>query len=249
MNNPLSFNQNVLNYIDSLQDEGTVRALNSCLDVNTITQIFWHSFVNYFNAKTSLERQKAQLKCDYINRYFGSFIPMNPNLNWFNTPHGFSGIFISTAAKIGKGCTIFQNVTIGSNTLLDSKSAGAPTIGDNVYIGAGATIIGNVKIGNNVRIGSGCNVTRNIPDNCTAIQAAPVVIQKKTKQDNRWVSITDYQKFKADEQRRKFIPPPPNLIPLLSICSPFLNKIFIGRRPKRLWRTIGMRSRFCSAAI
>lgn len=122
---------------------------------------------------------------------------MNPNINFFNAPHGFRGIFISNAAKIGKGCTIFQGVTIGSNTLLDSKSAGAPTIGDNVYIGAGANIIGNVKVGNNVRIGAGCTVARNVPDNCTVAQAAPAVIQKNTPQDNRWFSINDYLKLKA----------------------------------------------------
>ena len=208
MNNPLSFNQNLLNYIDALQDENQIKALSSCLDVNAITNVFWQAFVGYFNAKTPLERQKAQLKCDLVNRYFGAFIPMNPKINFFNAPHGFSGIFISQAAKIGKGCTIFQNVTIGSNTLPDSKNAGSPTIGDNVYIGAGATIIGNVKIGNNVRIGAGCSVTRDIPDNCTVVQSAPTVLQKDTTQDNRWLSITDYQKLKAAEQSRKLNTPP-----------------------------------------
>lgn len=166
-----------------------------------ITRIFWQSLVKYFNAKSPLEKQKAALKCRYINRYFGSGIPFNPNLNYFNTPHGFYGIFISEDAKIGKGCTIFQHVTIGSNTLLDSKSAGAPIIGDNVYIGAGAKIIGKVTVGNNVRIGAGCTVTRDIPDNCTVVQSAPAIIQKKTPQDNRWVSITDYRKIKAEQDK------------------------------------------------
>ena len=63
----------------ALQDEAHVKALRSCLDVNAITLVFWQAFVDYFTAKTSLERQKAQLKCDLINRYFGAFIPMNPN--------------------------------------------------------------------------------------------------------------------------------------------------------------------------
>ena len=51
-------------------------------------------------------------------------------------PHGFYGIFISYGAKLGKNCTIFQQVTIGSNTLAGTKNPGAPVIGDNVYIGA-----------------------------------------------------------------------------------------------------------------
>ena len=170
------------------------------MDVHAITNIFWQEFVNYFTAKSPLERRKAQIKCRYINRYFRSSVPLNADVNWFKTPHGFYGIFISNAAKIGKGCTIFQNVTIGSNTLIDSKSSGAPTIGENVYIGAGATVIGNVKVGNNVRIGAGCNVTRDVPDNCTIVQGAPVVIQKDTPQDNRWFSIDEYKKLKAQQK-------------------------------------------------
>ena len=43
-------------------------------------------------------------------------------------PHGLSGIFISSNAKIGKGCTIFHQVTIGSNTLSDSKTKGVPAL-------------------------------------------------------------------------------------------------------------------------
>jgi serine O-acetyltransferase len=84
-------------------------------------------------------------------------------------PHGMHGIFISGAAKIGKNCVIFQHVTIGSNTLVDSKGLGAPTIGDNVYIGAGAKIIGNVKIGNGVRIGANATVVKDVPDNCVVV--------------------------------------------------------------------------------
>lgn len=84
-------------------------------------------------------------------------------------PHGLHGIHISSGAKIGSNVVIFQNVTIGSNTLANSKRQGAPTIGDNVMIGAGAAIIGNVKIGNNCRIGANCIVTKDMPANTTAV--------------------------------------------------------------------------------
>ena len=93
-------------------------------------------------------------------------------------PHGLNGIFISDGATIGKNCVIFHQVTIGSNTLEDSKGRGAPTIGDNVYIGAGAKIIGRVKIGNNVRIGANCVVVENIPDNCVVVLNKPRILQK-----------------------------------------------------------------------
>lgn len=85
-------------------------------------------------------------------------------------PHGIRGIFVSHRAVIGKNAVIFHHVTIGEG------KGGAPQIGDNCYIGAGAKIIGNIKIGNNVRIGAGCVVVTDIPDNCTVVMEKPRVI-------------------------------------------------------------------------
>lgn len=112
-------------------------------------------------------------------------------------PHGLNGILISQGAKIGKKCVIFHQVTIGSNTLLDSKNHGSPNIGDNVYIGAGAKIIGNVKVGNNVRIGANCVVTKDIPNNCTVVMSSPIVIAHDEVKDNTFISWNEYQKMKV----------------------------------------------------
>jgi serine O-acetyltransferase len=84
----------------------------------------------------------------------GAYIGINANIkNALILPHGLKGIFISGEAEIGENCVIFQQVTIGSNSLPFSKSIGAPIIGNDCYIGAGAKIIGGVKIGDNCRIG------------------------------------------------------------------------------------------------
>lgn len=93
--------------------------------------------------------------------------------------HGVYGVFISGGAKIGKNCAVFQQVTIGSNMLLDSKGFGSPQIGDNCLIGAGAKVIGNVKIGNNCRIGANAVVTVDMPDNSVCVAGKPVIIQKE----------------------------------------------------------------------
>ena len=116
--------------------------------------------------------------CKMINRSYGAGIPISEKVNCFCAPHGFAGIFISKSATVGKGCTIFQQVTIGSNNDKGSKGFGAPKIGDNVLIGAGARIIGNVKIGNNVKIGAGCVVCEDIPDNSTVVMPHPRIIVK-----------------------------------------------------------------------
>lgn len=113
-------------------------------------------------------------------------IPINKNINEFTMPHGLFGIYISHGAKVGKNCVIFNNVTIGSNTLSDSKGYGAPTLGNNVYIGAGAKIIGNVKIGDNVRVGANCVVTKDIPKNTTVVLEKPRIIRKK-KNNNKYI--------------------------------------------------------------
>jgi serine O-acetyltransferase len=101
-------------------------------------------------------------------------------------PHGILGIFISGGAVVGSNCVIFQHVTIGSNTLIDSRNLGAPTIGDNCYIGTGARIIGNVKVGNNVRIGANTVVYQNVPDNCVVISGVQKVIQKTQTLNNKF---------------------------------------------------------------
>ena len=66
----------------------------------------------------------------------GAFIPASANIGKnVCFPHGIYGIFISQGASIGENVVIFHQVTIGSNTLNDSKGFGAPTIGNDVYIG------------------------------------------------------------------------------------------------------------------
>lgn len=109
----------------------------------------------------------AHKRGGYVGR--GASIAAVPSL-----PHGLHGIFISRYASIGRGCRIYQNVTIGQ-----AGGLCAPQIGDNCLIGAGAVIVGNIKIGNNVKIGAGAVVSRDIPDNCTVVSQPPRIIVKE----------------------------------------------------------------------
>lgn len=107
-------------------------------------------------------------------------------------PHGIMGVFISNEAVIGKNVIIFQQVTIGSNTLKSTEKYGSPTLGNNVYIGAGAKIIGKIKIGNNCRIGANAVVYCDMPDNSVAVAASTRIIQKENL-DNRFYLIRNKQ--------------------------------------------------------
>ena len=137
----------------------------------------------------------ARYKHKKLMEKFCASIPLSVQIDGEpNFPHGLAGIFVSSNAKIGKNCTIFHQVTIGSNTLKESKRQGAPVIGDNVYIGCGAKIIGGITIGNNVRIGANCVVVCDIPDNSTVVLESPRVIVHDEARDNSYVPIKKFDK-------------------------------------------------------
>lgn len=133
------------------------------------------------------------LKINKITRRYNACIPLEANLGErMATPHGLMGIFISKGATIGTNCTIFQNVTIGSNTLPDSKKKGSPQIGDNVFIGANAVLVGNIRIGDGVRIGAGCAVFDDIPENSTVVSEKPRVIRHEKERPNDFVPYNNF---------------------------------------------------------
>lgn len=104
-------------------------------------------------------------------------------------PHGNKSIFISGAARIGRNAVIFQQVTIGSNTIPGSKGQGAPTIGDNCYIGAGAKIIGRVRLGNNVRVAANAVVYQDVPDDSVVLSGEQRTLTGRQGMDNRFYSF------------------------------------------------------------
>ena len=75
------------------------------------------------------------------------------------------------ANKIGKNLWMHHNVTIGM------IGEGRPVIGDNVYIGTGAVILGGITIGNNVRIGANAIVVDDVPDNAVVVSPKAKVVK------------------------------------------------------------------------
>jgi serine O-acetyltransferase len=62
--------------------------------------------------------------------------------------HNFGGVLIH--GRLGRNCTIVQGAQLLSRS--DGKDSGWPTLGDDVYVGSGAKVLGNVHVGNNVRM-------------------------------------------------------------------------------------------------
>jgi serine O-acetyltransferase len=80
--------------------------------------------------------------------------------------HGM-GVVIGETAIVGDYALIYQGVTLGGTGKQSGKRH--PTLGENVVVGAGAKVLGNLQIGNNVRIGAGSVVLRDVPSDCTVV--------------------------------------------------------------------------------
>ena len=101
----------------------------------------------------------------------------------------FGCIVVNSSSKIGKNCNISQGVTIGQANR--GKNKGYATLGDNVYIGPGAKIVGAVTIGNNVAIGANCVVTKDIPDYSVVVGIPGKVISKNGVEG--YIELIDYE--------------------------------------------------------
>ena len=86
--------------------------------------------------------------------------------------HGM-GVVIGETAVIGDNVTMYHGTTLGGTTLDPIKRH--PTIEDNVMIGAGAKVLGNIKIGKNSKIGANAVVKHSIPEGTIVYEARPVV--------------------------------------------------------------------------
>ncbi|MBW2493726.1 MAG: serine O-acetyltransferase [Deltaproteobacteria bacterium] len=94
----------------------------------------------------------------------------------FFIDHG-SGVVIGETAEIGDDCVIFHNVTLGGTGKHRGKRH--PTVGNNVLIGTGATLLGPISIGDNARVGANSFIhMHDVPPNCTAVGTPARLIKR-----------------------------------------------------------------------
>jgi serine O-acetyltransferase len=98
--------------------------------------------------------------------------------------HGM-GVVIGETSIVGDDVTLYQGVTLGGTGKEHGKRH--PTLEDNVVVGGGAKILGNIIVGKNCRIGAGSVVLRNVPDNSTVVGVPGHIVFREGKR----VVITD----------------------------------------------------------
>lgn len=135
-----------------------------------------------FGTCSDLTFIEPTFQCDYgINIHTHGLTVINFNVTILDT----------SPVNIGKNCFIAPNVVIScAGHSIDAKEreegvlVSKPiTIGDNVWIGANATLIGGIKIGSNVVIGAGSVVTKNIPSNVVAVGNPCKILRKINEND------------------------------------------------------------------
>jgi len=97
--------------------------------------------------------------------------------------HGM-GVVIGETAIIGDNVLLYQGVTLGGTGL--EKGKRHPTIGNNVVIGAGAKVLGNITVGDNSYIGSNAVIIKDVPANSTVVG----VPGRITKQEGKKIDIS-----------------------------------------------------------
>jgi serine O-acetyltransferase len=98
--------------------------------------------------------------------------------------HGM-GVVIGETSVVGDDVTLYQGVTLGGTGKERGKRH--PTLEDNVVVGGGAKILGNITVGRNCRIGAGSVVLRNVPENSTVVGVPGHIVFREGKR----VVITD----------------------------------------------------------
>lgn len=94
----------------------------------------------------------------------------------FFIDHGM-GVVIGATTIIGDDVLLYQGVTLGGTGNEHGKRH--PTLGDNIVVGSGAKVLGNIEIGSNSRIGAGSVVVDSVPENSTVVGIPGRIVRQK----------------------------------------------------------------------
>lgn len=125
---------------------------------------YWYRICSYWHSKNGRLARPILAICNLIYKHYqfkvGVDLPYKTKIGKGLLIMHFGGIVISKDAVIGDNFTIFQCATVGKG-----GGGGAPTIGDNCTVFAGAKVLGGIRLGNNVIVGANAVVLKDCPDN------------------------------------------------------------------------------------
>ncbi len=151
-----------------------VQILKKCFSPN-LHYIYWFRNAQK-HPKTSLIGKLYRLILRHYQIKYGFQIYAETKIGEGLYLGHWGALVINPKAKIGKNCNIAQGVTIAQANR--GKNEGVPIIGNEVWIGPNAVIVGNITIGNNVLIAPNAYVNTDVPDNSIAL-GNPAVITSK----------------------------------------------------------------------
>jgi serine O-acetyltransferase len=106
----------------------------------------------------------------------------------------FGGIVVNAAVLIGDNCNLSQGVTLGQ--VNRGPKAGCPTLGNNVYVGPGAKIIGRISVGDGAAVGANAVVVDDVPPHA-AVGGVPARVLSEAGSEG-YINRTDYPPVPAE---------------------------------------------------
>ena len=136
--------------------------------------VFYHRIAHFFY------RHKLYFLARAISQFsrFITGIEIHPGARIGNRlliEHGM-GVVIGETAIVGDDCTIYHQVTLGGTGKERKKRH--PTIGNNVIVGSGSKVLGNITIGDNVKIGANSVLLSDTPSNVTVVGVPAKIVKK-----------------------------------------------------------------------
>jgi serine O-acetyltransferase len=170
-------------------DPATSSTLEAILAHTPLHAIIWHRLIHplYTAGLRTLPRMLSN-----INRLLTG-IEIHPGAKigaGFFIDHG-AGIVIGETAKIGVDCVMFHLVTLGGTGHLTGKRH--PTVGDRVFLGTGATLLGPIQVGDDVRIGAETVIiNRDVPSRCTVVGSPGRIVRREGQKVDEPLAVSDY---------------------------------------------------------
>jgi len=171
---------------------GTAALVHYVLRGSAFKYNFWMRTCRYAHGHPFLRYTVYRIARMMLTHYtykFGISVPFETQIgSGFYIGH-FGGIVVNENSVIGKNCNISHGVTLGESNR--GRNKGCPILGDSVYIGPGAKIVGAVRVGNDVAIGANCVVTKDVPDHSVVVGIPGRVISQEG--SSGYVNRTDYE--------------------------------------------------------